>query len=248
VIKNATLVAYYGDKPSSLRTLIEFIQARAEGLFGSAFSPYRVEQVHATIIGLEGLRNGAGYPVNANYRSLRGQTRVMDIEVFLEHLKETPLLPFTVRIGGFEKNGNYPFTSGGEHAFARTFSLQGANMVIMGWPTSGGAYPTTLARLRRESEAFGVLHKYHPSDDSLDNDLFMVLGRVDQTQVKDTTVRATIEALREQMKDQSVELTVDATSLQIVSYVDPALPLETSTVTRLADADADAIAALYGDR
>lgn len=241
---NASLVAFYGPKPAALVELVESVQSQLRRLFGEEFSPYQVEQVHATLIGLEGDRNAVGELFNANYLSMRGEARTMDLSSLLEHVKRTDHLPFTVRIGGFEESRPYPFTSRGAHPFSRTFSIQGAQAVVMGWPCSDGLYPTTLGRLRHELEAFGVLHKYHAVADDLDNDLFMVVGRM-RTQVDDAVRGAAVDELRERLAGAPpVEIVVDASSLMVVSYVDPALPLETSVASRLLDIDAERLAAL----
>lgn len=134
--RNATLVAFYGEKPEPLAALIDAVQKHAHRLLGNNFAPYAMEQVHATIVGLEGARSATGELVNANYLSLRGEWRAMDLPRCLDHLQRTPLLPFTVRFGGFQNDAAYPFTSRGEHPFARSFTTQGARAVLMGWPAS----------------------------------------------------------------------------------------------------------------
>ena len=53
-----TLVSHYGPKPPTLaRLIIELQQLLAQQL-GTSFVPYALEQVHATVVGLEGLRVG----------------------------------------------------------------------------------------------------------------------------------------------------------------------------------------------
>lgn len=234
--RNVTLVAFYGEKPEPLSALIDAVQSLARRLLGNDFAPYAMEQVHATIVGLEGARCETGEFVNANYVSLRGESRVMDLLRCLEHLQRTPLLPFTVRFGGFRKDAAYPFISRGEHPFARSFTTQGARAVLMGWPASAQSYPQTLAHLRRELETFGVLHKYHAAPDALDNDAFMVVGQIRRNPGDDAAIRNVIASIREQLAATSTDILVDASSLRIVSYVDPSLPLDTSTALHLADA------------
>jgi hypothetical protein len=244
---NATLVAFYGEKPEQLAALIDSVQSHARRLLGTAFSPYPMDQVHATIAGLEGARDAAGELVNANYLSLRGQGRVMELAGCLEHLRSSQALPFTVRFGGFEEHAVYPFASRDEHPFARSFTVQDTRAVLMGWPVSGESYPATLGRLRRELEAFGVLHKYHASPDALDNDAFMVVGQIRRMPDDDATICSAGGELRAHIAGVHTDVTVDVSNLQIVSYVDPALPLDTSEALRLADADVDRLSALCED-
>jgi len=234
--RNATLVAFYGEKPEPLAEVIDAVQSRMRRLLGGDFSPYAMEQVHATIVGLEGARSATGDLVNANYLSLRDELRPMDLPGCLEHLQRTPLLPLTVRFGGFQRDAAYPFASRGEHPFARSFTTQGARAVLMGWPASAQSHLPTLARLRRELEAFGVLHKYHAAADALDDDSFMVVGQIRRNAGDDAAIRNVIAAIREQLAARSTDVVVDASSLRIVSYVDPSLPLDTSTALRIADA------------
>jgi hypothetical protein len=52
----ATLVAYYGKKPAELSTLIREVQGKVIDVLSDAyFYRYDIEQVHSTIIGLEGM-------------------------------------------------------------------------------------------------------------------------------------------------------------------------------------------------
>ncbi len=233
---NATLVAFYGDKPEPLAVPIDAVQAHARQLLGNEFSPYAMAQVHATIVGLEGARNVTGDLVNANFLSLRGESRPMDLPRCLEHLQRSPLLPLTMRFGGFQKNAVYPFTSRSEHPFARTFTIQGTRAVVMGWPVAGQSYPPALAHLRRELEAFGVLHKYHAAADDLDNDAFMVVGQIRRTSGDDEAIRHVTDEVRARLAGLVAHAVVDTSSLRVVAYVDPALPLDTSTALRLSDA------------
>lgn len=237
---NATCVAFYGEKAGPLAAVLELVQAQASRLLGSDFSPYRLAQIHATMVGLEEARSRAGEVVNANYLSLRGEARAMDLPRLVEHLRTTPLLPFTVRFGGFDEGAAFPFVSRAEHPFARSVSIQDMRLVVMGWPCSGGAYPTTLARLRRDVEAFGVLHKYHAAPEDVDNDLFMVVGRVRRAEGDDARLRVVVEGLREELARFTRRVVVDVSSLSVVSYVDPALPLETSVALPISGLDKEA--------
>ena len=58
IISQVSLVAFYGNKQSLLRELIEIIQNYLAQL--QNFTPYPIEQIHATILGCEGLRTPEG--------------------------------------------------------------------------------------------------------------------------------------------------------------------------------------------
>lgn len=81
-----------------------------------------------------------------------------------------------------------------------------------------------------------MLHKYHAALDALDNDAFMVVGQIRRNPGDDAAIRNVIAAIREQLAARSADVVVDASSQRIVSYVDPSLPLDTSTALRIADA------------
>jgi hypothetical protein len=55
---DVTLVSYYGEKPSAIAKLIDGVIDALHGELGNAFRAYSQNQVHGTIIGLEGSRLG----------------------------------------------------------------------------------------------------------------------------------------------------------------------------------------------
>lgn len=175
---NLTLAAYYGEKPEHFAEFICWCQTSVAKQIPRAFRPYELSQVHATIVGLEGIRND-GEIINANYNKL-GQPRRMDLKGLLDFLNNTPLLPFRVRIGGFRISDKYSFKSRGQHPYLRSFAVQSSNIVVaMGWPEKEGEFPNTLDNLRRNFNEYNIIHKYHKIDEGFDNDLFFVLGKVD---------------------------------------------------------------------
>ena len=50
----------------------------------------------------------------------------------------------------------------------------------MGWPNEDGSYPNSLDLLRRTFREYGISHKWHRTDDEIDNDFFFVLGTIDR--------------------------------------------------------------------
>lgn len=219
-----TLVAYYGDKPSVIEALIRSLQEELGHQLGSAFEPYGVEQVHATLIGLEALREGPEI-LNLNFKELRGERRPMNLVELLGFIDKTSRLPFEVQIGGFSPATAYPFTSRAEHPYYRSFSLQGAVAVAMGWPVSGKIYPRHLDSLRRCFNDYSVLHQYHRSSSDLDNDFFFVLGRVARSLLTECQVQDMQDALREKCAAMApIRVTVGREFLSLALYEDPQLP------------------------
>jgi hypothetical protein len=63
-----TLVSLYGDKSKNFSAVITQWQQLDAQALGSAFTPYDIRQIHATIIGLERHQTSA---YNANFVSVR---------------------------------------------------------------------------------------------------------------------------------------------------------------------------------
>lgn len=169
-------VAFYGPKAGRLRELLTGVQALIAEHVGGDFRPYTLEQVHATLIALNGVREG-GTIVNEYLLEHAGVRREMDLPRVMDILARRFAAPLRVRIGGFRPDQAIPFTSRGRHLAERTFSVQGEAFVLMGWPAdslSGAARP--LDELRREMNAAGVLHRYHVRPGDVDNDMHLVVG------------------------------------------------------------------------
>jgi len=169
-------VAFYGPKTGRLRELLTGVQALIAEHVGAAFRPYTLEQVHATLIALNGVREG-GTIVNEYLLEHAGVRREMDLPRVMDILDRRFAVPLRVRIGGFRPGQPIPFTSRGQHLAERAFSTQGEAFVLVGWPAdslAGAARP--LDELRRAMNAAGVLHRYHARPADVDNDLHLVVG------------------------------------------------------------------------
>ena len=169
-------VAFYGPKTGRLRELLAGVQAMIAEQVGGDFRPYTLDQVHATLIALNGVREGVTI-VNEYLLEHAGERREMDLPRVMDILARRFAAPLRVRIGGFRPGQAAPFTSRGQHLAERTFSVQGEAFVLMGWPAdslAGAGRP--LDELRREMNAAGVLHRYHARPADVDNDLHLVVG------------------------------------------------------------------------
>jgi len=172
-------VAFYGPKTGRLRALLTGVQALIAEHVGADFRPYTLEQVHATLIALNGVRAG-GAIVNEYLLEYAGVRREMDLPRVMDILARRFAVPLRIRIGGFRPEAPVPFTSRGQHLAERTFSVQGEAFVLVGWPADSltGAARTRrpLDELRREMNAAGALHRYHARPGDVDNDLHLVVG------------------------------------------------------------------------
>jgi hypothetical protein len=237
----ATLVSLYGEKEQALCTLIKQCQELVQATVDRAFRPSDIQQIHATIFGLEQKVGSAS--LNLNFWKYRGRDTTMDFDGLAEFLRMTENLPLYVQIGGFEKR-DYPFTSRQSTPYERSFSIQGDKVVLMGWPVRGTpflvppttpqlwvqeaqVYPRTLDSLRRRAQNFGVLHAYHRTIRDIDNDLFFRIGLIDPLL---DDARVVLESrIREYLRAQSpliVEMRADQISIAV--YQDETLPVSTT--------------------
>src|SRR5208337_3245561 len=145
-------VAFYGPKTGPLRELLTGVRALIAEHVGADFRPYSLEQVHATLIALDGVRDPqTGAVVNAYLLAHAGLRREMDLPRVMDILAGAT--PLRVRIGGFRPGQEIPFTSRGQHLAERAFCVQDQAFVLMGWPTvslAGAGRPDWLDAASRK--------------------------------------------------------------------------------------------------
>ena len=208
-------VAWYGPKTGPLRGLLAGVQALIAEHLGDDFLPYSPEQVHATLIALNGVR-ADGAVVNEYFLTQAGVRREMDLPRVMDILARRFATPLRVRIGGFLPHQEIPFTSRGQHLAERTFSVQDQAFVLMGWPAESLAEAgRPLDELRREMNAAGVLHRYHVRAADVDNDLHLVVGH-HRGAPAGALARATA-AVRDQLAADPVDLAIGLTDIKIVA-------------------------------
>lgn len=167
-------VALYGPKAEPFRGLIADVQGLISSYVGDElFRPYTQEQVHATLISFDGVREADGTVLNENFLTGRGERRLMDINQAMDMLAAFFSTPLRIRIGGYRREDPVPFLSRGQHLHDRAFSVQGDALVLVGWPTSPGL---PLDKLRRDLNTAGLLHRYHRKPEDVDGDMHIVLG------------------------------------------------------------------------
>ena len=228
-----TLVSHYGPKPAPFAEKVRLLQSMIAEHLGGHFKPYTVEQVHGTIIGLEGTRFGNRIR-NENFWRFRGAERFIDFHGLLDFLRTQPESNWDVRLGGYDLASDYGFTSAGQHPFLRSFSLHGEIAVAMGWPRCSGTFAPLLNELRRAFQQFGALHKWHQRESDVDNDFFFVLGRM----LPDTELAkrdAVQQIIREHLATAPLQLPVTHATFSFVAYLDPQLPPANSQTFILID-------------
>jgi hypothetical protein len=208
-------VACYGQKTGRWRELLAGVQALIAEHLGDAFLPYSLEQVHATLIALNGVRAG-GAIVNEYLLAQDGVPREMDLPRVMDILARRFAAPLRVRIGGFRPDQAIPFTSRGQHLAERAFSVQDRAFVLVGWPAdslAGAGQP--LDELRREMNAANVRHRYHVRAGDVDNDLHLVVGHHAGAPAG-PLARATA-AVRDKLASDPADLAISLADVKIVA-------------------------------
>jgi hypothetical protein len=211
-------VAFYGPKTGRLGEFLTGVQALIAEHVGAGFRPYTLEQVHATLIALNGVREG-GTIVNEYLLEYAGVRREMDLPRVMDILARRFAVPLRVRIGGFRPDQAIPFTSRGQHLAERTFSVQGEAFVLVGWPADSLAGVEGSGRpvdeRRREMNAAGVLHRYHARPADVDNDLHLVVGH--QAGAPAAALARATAAVRDQLAADPADLAIALSDVTIVA-------------------------------
>jgi len=208
-------VAFYGPKTGRLRELLTGVQALIAEHVGGDFRPYAPDQVHATLIALNGVRAG-GTIVNEYLLEHAGERREMDLPRVMDILARRFATPLRVRIGGFRPGQEIPFTSRGQHLAERSFSVQGEAFVLVGWPADSLAgVGRPVDELRREMNAAGVLHRYHVRPADVDNDLHLVVGH--QADAPAGPLARATAAVRDKLAADPADLAIALSDVTIVA-------------------------------
>lgn len=231
-----TLVSFHGEKPDQFVKLVRDCQDKLLESLKSAFLPYHIDQVHGTIVGLEGWRFAERIQ-NKNSLDLQGETRLVDPAALLEFLRSDSFPSIPVVIGGYQNGIEYGFLSRDTHPYVRSFAFRGDIAVAMGWPRERSK---PLDKLRRQFDTLNVLHKEHPTKNAEDDDYYFVLGRVDRRFADDSLLKQTAETMRQFLASRSTPVTLSLDTLSIVAYLDTQLPLGTSSRFRVMDGNLDA--------
>jgi hypothetical protein len=231
-------VAFYGPKVGPFRRLLTDVQRLIDShVGGGRFRPCALEQVHATLIALNGLREADGTIINQYFLENAGERRTMDIDRAMETLMAFFATPLPVRIGGYRPGDPVPFLSRGQHLHDRTFSVQGEAFVLVGWPAKPGQ---PLDTLRRDLNAAGLLHRYHHKPGDVDGDLHIVVGH--HHGVPPEALDRAVRAVRSRLAANPVTFDITASDVRVVAadshVLAPALlaapiPVEADTVLAL---------------
>ena len=242
-VPGVSLVAYYGKKPLALQQLIIELQQLLEEHFSKSFLAYELEQVHATIIGCEGVKTDSGI-INKWFYRLRNEIKYLDSSGLLDYLLNSDLFPLDICFGGYQPNINYQFLSRNKHPSDRSCQLQtsGVNTLIpvmIGWSFKDRIITTDIDRLRRNLQQFNCLHKYHKLPQDIDNDIYLRLGTITGNFTSDlvTNIQQEINNYFQNLLPRKISFCQD--NLAIVKYQDLSLPIATTTIYYLSDLNRD---------
>src|SRR3974390_1879197 len=96
-----TLVSFYGEKPSEVTQLMIYLQDLLASALSAGFRPYQLEQVHGTIVGLEGRRSGTTI-----LNSVSGLP--VDPSDLLSFLRNSEFPSIRVRVDGYRHHEQFP--------------------------------------------------------------------------------------------------------------------------------------------
>ena len=209
-------VAFYGPKTGRLRQFLAGVQALIAEQVGGEFRPYTLDQVHATLIALNGVREG-GTIVNEYLLELAGERREMDLPRVMDILARRFATPLRVRIGGFRPGQEIPspaadsiWPNGPSRCKARR-SCWWDRRPTLGRRRRVG--PTV--RAAPGDERGGGLHRYHARPGDVDNDLHLVVGHHDGAPAA-ALARATA-AVRDKLAADPADLTIGLSDVTIVA-------------------------------
>ncbi len=220
-----TAVALYGPKAGALRALLTDVQAICRDTLGGAFRPYTLEQIHGTVIRLDGAADPhTGQLVNQRYLEITGQPQPMNLALALELLTGQLTPPLRIRLGGFAPGMPAAFRSRGQHPHERMFSAQGEALVLVGWPADTirrGPPHQPLDDLRRRMNDANVMHWYHSSAADVDNDFHLVIGH--QQGAPPDAVAVAVRAARAYLAQHQAEVAVGPEQVSVIASQSPTL-------------------------
>jgi hypothetical protein len=216
-------VAHYGPKDAALEHWLLQVQRQTIAEAGDAFRPRPIVDIHFTVLGLEFAMREVG---------------AADIHSLMSRLRNELTPPLVVQFGGWHDDDR-EFLSRGRPLRERTFSIDGKNCVVIGWPIApqriGGTAVKALADVRRAAEDYGFRHRYHTDGSDDDPDAYMVIGTLPSGSTDDVP-----DGLRRYLSGHPITLTCGVDDIRVVIYQTTELDWTTSLSIPLATFDAAA--------
>ena len=249
-MKNVSLVAFYGRKSSPLINLIQKLQEflAHHNLIQHQFIPYQLEQVHATIIGCEGIVTASGI-ISHWFHTKQGEDRYINFAGLINYLNHQIEFPLKIRFSNYQPHHEYNFRSREQHLYLRSFQLQNSAAqtipILIGWTWRNQRVSLEIDNLRRNLQQFNLLHKYHDSPDAVDNDFYLRLGTI-TVSLTSAAIAAIVRDLRNLLATHpAVDITVNQQDLAFAQYQDLLLTPGTTKVVPITEMTADHLEQLY---
>lgn len=249
-IPNVSLVAFYGDKPTQLIALIRKLQEylTTHKVTQGKFTPYRLEQVHGTIVGSEGLKTKSGV-INKWFYEVRQETKYIDFPNLINYFQHHSNFPLTIRFGGYDLSHDYNFLSRNQHPYFRSFQLQSTiNQtipILIAWSWEKNRVSLEIDNLRQTLQRFNLLHKYHPTPEALDNDFYLRLGTIEGKLTLEEIQAISTEIRNLLVTNPALYLPIRLEDLAFVQYQDLSLTPETTKVIPVAEITPSKLEQLY---
>jgi hypothetical protein len=247
-MRQLSIIAFYGQKEERLLSLIKVCQKKVAEIPGIRFQPYKIHQIHGTIVSLARV---ADTKLNLYMSKYRNRQENMDFSGLLSFIRVGGHFPFQVQIGGFQSR-EYPFTSLGQRPYDRTFQINQGKIVIIGWTIRGRPlmspalkaidfvqeariYPNTLDDIRRAFQSFNVLHKYHSNPTDIDNDFYFRIGTLDSTSITAEALEEVQNSIRAYLASvEPIVLDITLADVQVASYENEELSTDSTEVWSIA--------------
>lgn len=223
-VSSISLVAFYGKKPAPLVALLKELQGclASHRLTQGQFNPYQLEQVHATIIGCEGLISDRGI-ISRWFERHRRKTEYINIAGLVDYLQHRANLPLTIRFGGYDRQKNYNFLSRDLHLSIRSFQINALQEqgvpVLIGWSWENNRISLAIDNLRRDLEQFNLSHKYHPTPEAVDNDFYLRLGTIERQLSSEQMEEIAID-IRNLLETKPLCISIELEDLAFARYRD----------------------------
>jgi hypothetical protein len=211
-------VAFYGAKTGPFKDLLVAVRDILHRTIGKEFIPYTLEQIHGTLIRLDGVPEEHDKAfVNDRYYEITGFAHPMNPDLALAILQDSLTPPCPIRFGGYRPGSPAKFSSRSQHPHDRMFSVQGRAFVLMGWPAAtvaNGLAAKPLDDLRRSMNAANIFHWYHQSRTDIDNDLHIVVGHHEGA--PDYKIQAAVTEVREYLTEYPIEISLGIDQVVVI--------------------------------
>jgi hypothetical protein len=247
LVPNVSLVAFYGTKFLDFQQFLESLQQKISENLKDEYERYDLEQIHATLIGCEGLKIPHGI-LSKWFLENRGEKKYLNLADFINFVRQSDRLPIALQIGGYNLATDYHFLSQEKHPFYRSFQFIGKMAVLRGWAVNNKRITLNIDRFRLACQKYNLLHKYHLHSDSVDNDIYMRIGVLKREISQEAIAKVERQIQNQLSQHLSLLLTLDRDCLNFIQYQNLLPSPDTTTVVSLQQATQEIMENLYPTR